>query len=45
MGDADIYYKARIFSLADMLPVKASTSILYSNVIKFQVYGFITNNL
>ena len=29
--DTDIYYKARIFSFADMLPVELSIFILYSN--------------
>ena len=34
-GNADIYYKAKIFSFANKLPVKLTVSIFYSNVIKF----------
>ena len=36
-GDANLYYKARIFSFADMLPVKLSISLLKRNVMTSQV--------
>ena len=38
-SDADSYYKAGISSFADMLLVKESIIVLYSNVIKSQVQG------
>ena len=37
VGNAVAYYKARIFSFADMLPIEVLMSILYSIVIKSQV--------
>ena len=32
MGDADIYYQAKIFSVANMLSVKVAISMLFSSV-------------